>query len=88
VTGTKDLVTDDSSLSIYPNPSTGKFTLTSLGSINEIEVFNLLGECVYTARYDNGLTSTEINMSGYAKGVYMVLVKDGTKLSSKKIMIQ
>ena len=88
VAGTHDLITEDGTLSANPNPSTGKFTLTSLGSINEVEVFNLLGERVYSARYDNGLSSTEINMSGYAKGVYLVLVKDGTKLSSKKILIQ
>jgi len=88
VTGTKDLVTDDSSLSIYPNPSTGKFTLTSLGSINEIDVFNFIGERVYSAKYTNGLSSSEVNMSGYPIGVYMIVVKDGTNLSSKKIMIQ
>jgi hypothetical protein len=88
VAGTKDLIADDGTVSANPNPSTGKFTLTSLGNINEIEIFNMLGERVYTARYDNGASSSEINMSGYARGVYMILVKDGSKVSSKKIMIQ
>jgi hypothetical protein len=54
--GTHDLVTEDGTISASPNPSTGKFTLTSQSSINEIEVFNLLGERVFAAKYANGLT--------------------------------
>ena len=59
----------DNYIIIYPNPTTGKFTISSRqGTIKKVEVYDLFGRKVLTT------TLPEIDMRGYAKGVYFVRV--------------
>ncbi len=88
VAATKDLIPEDESLTVSPNPSNGNFTLTSAISLGNVEIFNFLGEQVYTARKINGQTSTEINLTGIAKGIYLIVVTDGTKVTNRMVMLQ
>ena len=58
------------SISIYPNPATTSFTITSTGSkIKEIKVFTVLGELVNREQAIGNNQST-INVSQYSKGIY------------------
>lgn len=75
-------------ISMYPNPNTGKFAVSvSSGSINTIDIYNLLGEKIYTKniKYE---TSTEIDLSNSPKGMYFVKVTDGEKTFSSKIVVE
>ncbi len=71
---------------IYPNPSNGTFTVSG-SEIDAIEVFNLLGEIVYSSN-GSGKTTNEINIQGTAKGVYFMKTISGSKTETQKIIIQ
>ncbi len=59
-------------VSIYPNPSEGIVTVSNdNNTTNTIEVFNLVGERVYST---TASTSTQIDLSANGTGVYIVKV--------------
>jgi hypothetical protein len=72
---------------IFPNPSNGFFTISGLpiGVIN-IEIYNLLGEMVYSGK--NKQTVYNIDISSSPKGMYFVKVSDGKKIIINKIEIR
>lgn len=86
-TGVKD-ITDDPSILLAPNPSTGKFVLSwnDVAATIDVSVYSLTGESVYT----NPVISNHASMdlSALAPGVYVMhIVKDGLR-SMKRIVIQ
>jgi hypothetical protein len=71
---------------LYPNPTSGRFTLTSTGKddpIYSIEIFNDLGQKVFASP---GLQS-KFDLSGYAPGVYIVQIHQDLKTSSQKLLL-
>jgi PKD repeat protein len=61
-------------ISVYPNPSTGSFTILSGEvNLNAIKVFNALGQVVYEV---NGLQTVkqDVDLRNMAKGVYTLRV--------------
>ncbi|MCB2221353.1 MAG: T9SS type A sorting domain-containing protein [Bacteroidetes bacterium] len=76
---------------IYPNPSTGQFTIRfgqDIG-ITHVQVVNLLSEVVYSAETEtsNG-NILEVNLQDFANGVYFVKLKNNTTESIQKIVIR
>jgi len=57
------------SLKIYPNPSTGIFTITTQKNAT-IEVYDLVGKAIAKQQITTG--SNTVNISNYASGVYLV----------------
>jgi hypothetical protein len=85
--GLNELHLDNKGISVYPNPSHGKFKISSPeSSVNAVEIFNLLGKKVYSNA--NQPAKSEIDLSTAANGVYLLKIKNGTKGSSAKIVIQ
>jgi hypothetical protein len=89
-----DPIVNNFPISIYPNPNNGKFTLKS-NNINSIEIYNMLGNKVYTLNDFKrqttnwtGQASNEIDLSNFQKGIYFVKIYDGQKTQTKKIVIQ
>jgi hypothetical protein len=78
----------ESSLTLYPNPCKGKLTISSSKPFSSIEIYNLAGNRIYSDYTVRQQTSNEIDLSGYAKGVYVMKVYYGTKFISKKIIVQ
>lgn len=77
------------SIIVYPNPSDGKFKFTSKNNnINSIEIFNTLGENIYSVTNSKHQNENEINISNNPKGIYFVKIYDGEKIQTKKIIIQ
>jgi hypothetical protein len=81
-----------STMSIYPNPSNGKFKL-DIGELNlakkiDLEISNPKGEKVYSYSDIHQQTSIEIDLSFLSKGIYFVKVYGGTKVFDGKIVIQ
>ena len=66
---------------VYPNPSTGSFTVSS-GEVNmsSLKVYNALGQVVYEAS-DLQTTKQDVDLKNMAKGVYTlrVLTDAGTQ---------
>jgi len=85
VLGINDLVVSDANITIYPNPGYGKFTISSNSSISTIEIYNLLGERIYS---DYNLSrQASIELSSPCSGVYIAIINAGTRSYSRKIIV-
>ena len=73
-------------VTVFPNPSNGKFVVKSELTKGEIAVYNIQGEKVYAELVS--ASSTTIDLSTQAKGIYFVQVKCGDKISTQKIVIE
>ena len=80
--GTKvDEAQVSNSISIYPNPSNGVFTISATSDNLEITIINTLGQTVKTETMKNSNQMT-IDMSKMSKGIYYLQAKisDSTKV--------
>jgi hypothetical protein len=74
--------------SIYPNPNTGSFTITlkDLKNSNQIEIFNSIGELVYSNYKIDHSSDKQLNFS-FASGIYFARLIGKDKSLTKKIVI-
>jgi len=85
------IISNDLEVKVYPNPSNGTFNV-SLLNINEkchVEIYNMIGELVYTEIYSCPNSYT-MNLYREPNGVYLyrVLKEDGSLLGEGKIVIE
>ena len=74
-------------ISMYPSPTTGLVQIRSEKSGNmTVEVFNTLGSLVTTTSF-NG-TSTTLDLTGNAAGIYTVRVGDGVNYNVQRITLK
>lgn len=83
----------ENNISIFPNPTTGSFTISIDDNGTEkiqLNIFNVLGEKVYTSIFltKSGKYSKEIKLDNILDGVYFVQIKINTKTYSQKLVIQ
>ena len=74
--------------STYPNPTKGIFTI-ALGSLNDntsITVYDMLGKVIITK--GSITTTTQINLSGYEKGIYFVNIQSDNETIVRKVILQ
>jgi hypothetical protein len=76
---------------VYPNPSTGKITISMPGYNNrksEIEVFDLLGRTAFSKEFSS-IESSElkVDLGALSKGNYILKVSNGSQFSTKKITL-
>ena len=67
--------------SIAPNPTNGILTISNLDNINSenfINVFDILGNQIIKNESING-TSTAVNISDYASGLYLIKITDANE---------
>lgn len=89
VSGVHEMADVSNFISIYPNPSSGKFVITNEGNNDgweQLEIFNTLGEKVYGVTPSNA-TSLTIDISAQPAGIYFVQVKCQSGIVSKKIIV-
>ncbi|MCP4443599.1 MAG: T9SS type A sorting domain-containing protein [Aureispira sp.] len=72
---------------VYPNPSNGNITIQSKQSIEEVVVYNALGQPV-CRQVVNGGYRQELNLKEPATGIYWIVVKTQEGLSKRKILIK
>lgn len=77
----------DNTLVVYPNPSTGTFTVQSSKSkVQSLNVYNVLGEMVYQTMVNN-LHKTEITIPSITNGIYQIHIVTDNGTTNKKILI-
>ncbi|MFH1321489.1 MAG: M43 family zinc metalloprotease [Bacteroidota bacterium] len=77
-------------LIIHPNPSNGLFKLTVINPGYpefRVNVFNILGELVYSQKNIKCDQSYTINLSTIPAGIYFIKTIAGTSVSNQKIII-
>lgn len=72
-------------IGFYPNPvNTGKIYITSKSSMEkEVTVFNVLGKQVLQQQ-----VSKELSVSGLSPGVYMIRIKEGEAVVTRKLIVK
>lgn len=86
VVGVDDL-TNQTGVLVYPNPSTGKVSLSGITQNNQVNLYNQYGQQVQVkTNQQNGVL--QFDLSGFAKGLYYVQITEVGKTSTSKIVLQ
>ena len=76
-------------LHVYPNPTRNSINIDSDGfSYNKVEIYNILGQKVYSANIRNNFGSIQKLDLSLANGVYFIHLKNNTDVRTKKIIIR
>jgi hypothetical protein len=82
----------NSNMSVYPNPTTGKFTVNinnAEATDMTIELVNITGQVVYRNEVKAAYSYNEdIDASTFAKGVYYLKVNDAKGVKIEKVVVQ
>jgi hypothetical protein len=79
--------------SVYPNPTTGQVTLTietiDENSVLDLKVYSLIGQEMYSETLTpyNGVRKVSLDLTKFAKGIYMVEVSNGEKQRTKRVAV-
>jgi len=79
ITGNKSINSNPNEIIIYPNPSNGEFSFNDNKNINNVEVYNILGEQILTQG-----NQKLINLSEFARGIYYARINGETVLKLVK----
>lgn len=78
-------ISESASVSLYPNPNNGSFTL-SLEGVNtvgmKLEIRNALGQLVYDETINNQIDIKNISLNTLSKGVYQVSIQNKNEMLS------
>jgi hypothetical protein len=74
------------SISAFPNPTTGLIKVSSSGKIESIDVYNVTGAKVLSMPVRNGKENQEVDLSDLHNGMYLLVVNDGNKKHSLKVL--
>lgn len=82
---------NDNNISLFPNPTTGVFTIAMNDCIDctyMINVYDILGNLVFTEKNTAGSESKTIDLSHLAKGIYHVQVNNNGLAKNTRLVIQ
>jgi hypothetical protein len=81
----KSTIGTDSEIEIYPNPSTGLFTIASIEPV-EVAVYDCNGRNVYTATGTS--TNTIIDLTSFEQGIYFAKIRGNNRQEVKKLILK
>ncbi len=92
-TGLNNLSPSLSTVSLYPNPTSGKLNIIwneSAAETVNITITNITGRIVYNTsmKVAQGFGENQVDLSGLVNGTYLVSVKSGTINCNYKIQVQ
>jgi len=73
---------EESTMSVYPNPTQGKLYLTNDKDVNSIEVYNMDGHQVLT------LNPKNLDLSPLNNGVYLIKIVSKNLVTTQKIILE
>jgi hypothetical protein len=87
ITATLGIGHDDleKSIAVYPNPSSGTFTISTTTNIQDIKVYNTVGQLILSKQTD-GLSAIDFNLN--VNGVYFLNMTVGGQSVSKKLVVR
>lgn len=94
VLSTKDNILSNS-LSVFPNPNQGEFTISFDSTLNtnekvKVSIYDVSGRLVYENRFENNALQfyQTINMNNTKPGVYIANISKGNSQTTRKIVIK
>ncbi|MCD6018429.1 MAG: hypothetical protein K0S53_1550 [Bacteroidetes bacterium] len=72
-------------VSMFPNPTTGILNVNATEANSSLEVFNVIGDKVYTNVLVKG--SNTLDLSGLANGAYFVKLNSNGQVTTKKVVL-
>jgi len=93
ILSTDDVLGSISNLSLYPNPSNGEFNLnfdTDGSNKVKLQLFDVAGRMVQEQDYTTtgARFSERVAFRRVAKGLYLLKIVNGSKVSAKKLIIE
>ncbi|MGZ3864985.1 MAG: T9SS type A sorting domain-containing protein [Bacteroidia bacterium] len=87
-TGVKNNGINQTSFSVYPNPTNGNFTINFTKPQHKltIKVTSVLGEEVYSETFERVIDRQAIDLSNYQPGTYLVQVITGDNTVTKRVV--
>jgi photosystem II stability/assembly factor-like uncharacterized protein len=87
------IVKSEADLTVYPNPSSGQFSLRLNQQIKadlSIQLFDLFGKVVYSEILNDasGVINRTVNVPNLAKGIYTLRTESGNSSSVSKVIVQ
>jgi hypothetical protein len=87
------LTTTSAQITVKPNPNNGQFTLVSngaLGANTNISIYDAIGKLVHQATEDlsGKVSSVDFNLSSLGKGVYFIIINDGSSTVNQKLIVE
>jgi hypothetical protein len=76
-----------SPLIISPNPAAGSFRITTAKDIAAVEIFNVIGEKVYSSAGNSAIKEITVHADALSPGIYLVKVS-GEKMFTQKLVIE
>jgi hypothetical protein len=79
------------SFSVYPNPTSGAFTVNISNTVNSdltITLTNIEGQVIYRNVVKNALNHQETIDNQLAKGLYFLSVNNGKEVKVQKVVVQ
>ena len=77
---------------VYPNPNKGIFTIQLNGALNrdvDVEIYDVRNRFIYKNTYpNNGDFRQEIQLNNVQSGMYLLIVSDGLRKSTKRIVVK
>ena len=73
---------------LYPNPTTGKFSITFSKALNNAKVFITDGHGKTINHFRSSGNKVDFDLSKYAAGVYFIRVDDAGNIINKKVVKQ
>ena len=75
-------------IQVYPNPNNGMFNVVVPAGAQKMELMDMKGALVKTIQVDSKAANHPLNLTGYAKGIYMLQVVVNGKVQTTKIVVQ
>ncbi len=82
--------TNNSTISLFPNPSTGLLSVklgANITGATEISIFDLLGRKAKTQKLTDAINSLELNVSDLPSGSYVISVFSASGIATSKFAL-
>lgn len=87
-TGVTAVEKASAAVSVYPNPSSGRFVITTKGIAGKASIYDALGKLVKEVALNSNTLEYAVDLSGFSKGIYMVNIASGNDVDCRKLVIE